>query len=344
MTGCGCFDGCQTEALFPACIVQRKHTGRIFLLFERMLFFSHRWKLSGKLLLFFFVVIRHRMIEISGQSVRSLEDKRNNNIKNHCSENNRIKSNRNADTGNSRERTVKLFQYFMILVLFAAAMLLPAYGAGRRAAKTQGEADSADAVNSNRIVIDPGHGGMDSGMVGESGASEKELNLIYAKKLAGLLEAEGYEVVLTRETEDGLYDADAANKKAQDMERRVARIAEENPVLTVSIHQNSYPEDTSVKGPQVFYFEQSEEGEKLAAAIQDSLNTELAVGRPRTQKGNTTYYILKRSISTTVIVECGFLTNPEEEALLQEESYQDQVVRAVCDGILEYLREYKAAE
>ncbi len=236
-----------------------------------------------------------------------------------------------------KQRAIKLFQYFMILVLFATAVLLPAYEARHRAAKTQGDAETADSVNSGRIVIDPGHGGMDSGMVGASGASEKELNLVYAQKLASLLEAEGYEVVLTRETEDGLYDADASNKKAQDMERRVARIAEENPVLTVSIHQNSYPEDSSVRGPQVFYFEQSAEGEKLAAAIQESLNTELAIERPRTQKGNTTYYILKRSVSTTVIVECGFLTNPEEEALLQDAEYQDQVAQAICDGILEYL-------
>lgn len=240
----------------------------------------------------------------------------------------------------------------MLFVLFAAAFFLPAYGAKQAAEKTAGsevsESEPAeDGISENKtaengisgkIVIDPGHGGMDSGMVGESGANEKVLNLIYAKKLAALLEAEGYEVVLTRETEDGLYDADASNKKAQDMERRVAIIAEEDPLLTVSIHQNSYPEDSSVKGPQVFYFGQSVEGEKLAAAIQDSLNEELPIERPRTQKGNTTYYILKRSVSTTVIVECGFLTNPEEEALLQEETYQDQVAQAICDGILEYIQ------
>jgi len=242
---------------------------------------------------------------------------------------------------------LKLLQYIMLLILFAAAIFLPIYGARWEAEKTAGngtsesERSDTDAVisgSAQKIVIDPGHGGFDSGMVGASGASEKVLNLVFSKKLASLLESEGYEVVLTRTTEDGLYDADASNKKAQDMERRVAIIAEENPILTVSIHQNSYPEDSSVRGPQVFYFEQSVEGEKLAAAIQESLNTELSIARPRTQKGNTTYYILKRSVSTTVIVECGFLTNPEEEALLQEETYQEQVAQAICDGILEYLK------
>lgn len=236
------------------------------------------------------------------------------------------------------EKTMKLFQYFMLLVLLAAAFLLPAYGAKWQNAKTAGS-EAADGSGAGRIVIDPGHGGDDPGMIGESGINEKVLNLTYAKKLKALLEAEGYEVVLTRTTEDGLYDADASNKKAQDMQRRVAIIAEANPVLTVSIHQNSYAEDTSVKGPQVFYYEQSEKGEKLAAAIQESLNEELQIERPRLQKGNATYYILKRSVSTTVIVECGFLTNPEEEALLQEETYQEQVAQAICNGILNYLSE-----
>lgn len=150
------------------------------------------------------------------------------------------------------------------------------------------------------------------------------------------MEEAGYRVVQTRETEDGLYDADQANKKAQDMQRRVAIIAEENPLVTISIHQNSYS-DPAVSGPQVFYYEHSAEGEKLAKAIQDCLNEQLEIARPRVQKGNTTYYILKRSASTTVIVECGFLSNPDEEVLLQDETYQDRVAQAICDGVLAYL-------
>ena len=67
------------------------------------------------------------------------------------------------------------------------------------------------------------------------------------------------------------------------------------------------------------------------------MNTELEIARPRTQKGNTSYYILKRSSSVTVIVECGFLTNPQEEEKLQQEDYQNRVAQAVCDGVLAYL-------
>ena len=192
------------------------------------------------------------------------------------------------------------------------------------------------------IVLDPGHGGDDPGMIGESGINEKKLNLIYAKKLQTLLEAKGYRVVLTRETEEGLYDADAAHKKAQDMQRRVAIIAEEAPLITVSIHQNSYT-DPGVKGPQVFYYEHSEEGRKAASCIQDALNTMLDVGRPREIKANDTYYLLKRTKSAVLIVECGFLSCPEEEEKLNQESYQQMVAEAVCAGAADYLNGKKAA-
>ena len=88
------------------------------------------------------------------------------------------------------------------------------------------------------------------------------------------MEEEGYQVVMTRETDQGLYDEDASDKKAQDMQRRCDRIKEAAPLLTVSIHQNSYP-DPAVRGPQVFYYETSQEGQKLAASIQKELNDAL---------------------------------------------------------------------
>lgn len=229
----------------------------------------------------------------------------------------------------------KLTQYGMITVLFASAVLLPKYGVRKnQMCQVQGKAETTEYRE--KIVIDAGHGGDDPGMIGGSGVKEKDLNLIYALKLQKLLEQAGYQVIQTRPTEQGLYDADQTHKKAQDMQRRTAVITEEQPLLTVSIHQNSYPQDSSVCGPQVFYYAQSGEGEKLAKCIQESLNEELKIARPRVQKGNSSYYILKRSSSVTVIVECGFLTNPEEEGKLQEEAYQDQVAKAICDGILQY--------
>ena len=146
------------------------------------------------------------------------------------------------------------------------------------------------------------------------------------------MEERGWNVLLTRESDKGLYDETADNKKAQDLQRRIALIDEKKPVLTVSIHQNSY-EDQTVKGPQVFYYESSSEGKKLAECIQETMNKELGIEKVRKAKGNTSYYLLKRSSSVLVIAECGFMTNPEEAELLQTAEYQKRIAEALADGI-----------
>lgn len=186
------------------------------------------------------------------------------------------------------------------------------------------------------ILVDAGHGGSDPGMIGVGGLEEKGINLSISLLLRDTLEKSGYSVIMTREEDKGLYDSSAANKKAQDMQRRIAMIREHMPVLSVSIHQNSY-HDAGVHGPQVFYYESSVEGKKLAEAVQSSLNDLLEVDRPRKVKGNTSYYLLKRSSGTLVIVECGFLTNPEEAQKLQTKEYQEKVAAAVSEGIRTYL-------
>ena len=186
------------------------------------------------------------------------------------------------------------------------------------------------------ILVDAGHGGSDPGMIGVGGLEEKGINLSISLLLRDTLEKSGYSVIMTREEDKGLYDSSAANKKAQDMQRRIAMIREHMPVLSVSIHQNSY-HDAGVHGPQVFYYESSVEGKKLAEAVQSSLNDLLEVDRPRKVKGNTSYYLLKRSSGTLVIVECGFLNNPEEAQKLQTKEYQEKVAAAVSEGIRTYL-------
>lgn len=186
------------------------------------------------------------------------------------------------------------------------------------------------------ILVDAGHGGSDPGMIGVGGLEEKGINLSISLLLRDTLEKSGYSVIMTREEDKGLYDSSAANKKAQDMQRRIAMIREHMPVLSVSIHQNSY-HDAGVHGPQVFYYESSVEGKKLAEAVQSSLNDLLEVDRPRKVKGNTSYYLLKRSSGILVIVECGFLTNPEEAQKLQTKEYQEKVAAAVSEGIRTYL-------
>lgn len=186
------------------------------------------------------------------------------------------------------------------------------------------------------VVLDPGHGGDDPGKVGINKALEKDLNLAIAKKVQNILQKQSITVVMTRETQDGLYDKSASNKKQQDMKKRCGIIDGAEPEFTVSIHQNSYTSE-SVYGPQVFYYSQSAEGEKIAQYIQQQLNEQLEVDRPREIKGNDSYYLLKKTKNPTVIVECGFLSNSKEAELLVTEEYQEKVAKAISTGIMNCL-------
>ena len=220
-----------------------------------------------------------------------------------------------------------------IELLMAVLLLVGAFFLSKEGAELVSKELSQDA---KVIVVDAGHGGIDPGVIGIGGLKEKDINLQIAKKVKKKLEKEGYTIVMTRTNDEGLYDEKTNNKKVQDMQNRCNLIKEKKPVMTISIHQNSYP-DASVCGPQVFYFTHSVEGAKLGKSIQDQLNTYLEVARPRVEKGNSTYYLLKKSEGILTIVECGFLTNPDEAAKLQTKEYQDKVAEAVCQGVLEYL-------
>lgn len=178
--------------------------------------------------------------------------------------------------------------------------------------------------------------GADPGMIGIGGLEEKGINLAVSMKLKEALENQGFTVVMTRQEDKGLYEEGTRNKKVQDMQNRIEIMEKAKPILAVSIHQNSYTEE-SVKGPQVFYYETSAEGQKLAVNIQSALNTELSTERPRKEKGNTSYFLLKKSPCVLNIVECGFLTNKKEAELLQTEEYQQKIVEAVVKGIVQYM-------
>ena len=196
---------------------------------------------------------------------------------------------------------------------------------------------SATTGNDKRvIVIDAGHGGVDPGKVGVNNVLEKDINLQIAKLLKEKLEAEGITVVMTRDSDAGLYNEGDSNKKISDMKKRCEIIGESECILTVSIHQNSYHEE-SVSGPQVFFYGGSKKGEELARKIQKSLVETLNPPKIRTEKANDSYYLLKNVTCPVVIVECGFLSNWNEATLLCDEVYQEKVAEAVCRGILEYI-------
>lgn len=237
---------------------------------------------------------------------------------------------------NKQKGSICLKQYK--LELFMACLLLVSfYFLSRQAAQVS--VTTKNREKSQVIAVDPGHGGTDPGMIGVDGLEEKGINLEISMKLSELLKEKGYRVVMTRKEDKGLSDPSASNKKAQDMQRRIAFLEDANPVLTVSIHQNSFS-DQNVRGPQVFYYENSVEGKNLAEKIQKSMNKSLAPKRPRMIKANTSYYLLKRSKGTLVIVECGFLTNSEEAELLKTETYQQKAAEAIAEGIDDYLKEF----
>ena len=182
------------------------------------------------------------------------------------------------------------------------------------------------------IVLDSGHGGEDPGKIGVNQAKEKDVNLKIAKKTKERLEKKGWKVVMTREKDVMLGDPAAGNKKIHDMKARVERINKTMPQAAVSIHQNSY-QDAQIHGAQVFYYSHSEEGKRMAEVMQKAL-LKADEENTRQAKANDTYYLLKRTEVPTIIVECGFLSNPEEAAKLVSPKYQEKLAEAIAEGIL----------
>ena len=195
-------------------------------------------------------------------------------------------------------------QYRLLSMALTALLLAAMFFVGRGAAAYV--AGSGIKAGEERekllVVIDAGHGGDDPGKVGINGVYEKDLNLQIAGLVKLFLEANDVEVVMTRDSDQGLYDADASNKKVQDMKRRIALIDEAEPALTVSIHQNSYPEEY-VHGAQVFYYTGSAQGQRLAECIQSQLVERADPENKRQVKANDSYYLLKKTGVPIVIVE-----------------------------------------
>lgn len=229
--------------------------------------------------------------------------------------------------------------YRLLSVAILAALLAAVLYVGREAAAyvAGGRVEVKEEEKEERIVvIDAGHGGADPGKVGINGADEKDVNLQIAKLVELYLEANDVKVVMTRESDEGLYDADASNKKVQDMKRRIELIDETAPAVTVSIHQNSYPEEY-VHGAQVFYYTGSVQGQRLAECIQSQLVEKVDPENKRQVKANDSYYLLKKTPVPICIVECGFLSNSAEAEKLCSPAYQQRVAWAIHMGILQYL-------
>lgn len=223
----------------------------------------------------------------------------------------------------------------MLLLVYICAGKLPAMNAGSNKISEDSREDGKKVV-----LLDPGHGGSDPGKVSVTGTNEKQINLEIAQRVEKLLKKKGYEVVMTREEDTGLYSENDTNKKTADMKKRCLMAQECDADILVSIHQNSYQSE-GVKGAQVFYYSASSEGKKLAEIMQNCFKEILDPDNGRQAKANDSYYILLNVKCPAVIAECGFLSNYEEAELLENESYQKKVAEAVATGIDGYFGEKK---
>ena len=188
----------------------------------------------------------------------------------------------------------------------------------------------AGSVNKKIILIDPGHGGWDPGKVGKNNELEKDINLAISEHLQMLLELGGATVFLTRSSDKALGDT-----KNTDLAARTTMPSDMQAHIFISIHQNAFPKE-NVKGAQAFYYDGSKEGERLAKSIQDRIQSYLDPENRKEAKANKDYYLLRESKTPAVIVECGFLTNPEDLKKLMEENYQERMAWAIYLGILDY--------
>lgn len=229
---------------------------------------------------------------------------------------------------------LKKFIPYFIIVIVVTGLVFVSFNSDNNSA-VQSSSDKTPV-----IIIDAGHGGVDGGAVSADGTQEKGLNLDIALKMKSYLENLGYKIILTRSDDTSIHDSDAQTirqKKVSDLHNRLA-IIESNPdSIFVSVHQNYYTQ-SKYSGTQVFYSVNNPESEKLALNIQSSVVSSLQHDNTRQIKqSGSSIYLLHNSTVPSVLVECGFLSNPEETEKLKNEDYRMQMAEAVCKGIINYL-------
>ena len=197
--------------------------------------------------------------------------------------------------------------------------------------------ETVGQTGNNRIVLDAGHGGIDGGVSGcESGTKESELNLAIVYRLKPLLEDIGFEVILTRKTESGLYGAATDGFKKRDMAKRREIIQDVNPALVISVHQNRYS-SKNVRGGQVFYRRGDENGARFAEGVQCRLNDLYAEKNVNPRKiVGAELFMLECTTAPSILVECGFLSSPLDDALLNTKGWQIRLAESIAGGVIDY--------
>lgn len=195
---------------------------------------------------------------------------------------------------------------------------------------------SADSILDYTVVLDAGHGGIDGGAVGtKTNVKESDINLSIVRKLEKHLKSFGFKVVLTRSDINGLYNVFSRDYKQEDMQKRKDIIKKANANLVISIHMNSFPDRTS-SGAQAFYDKDNGASKLFADVVQSELKLHLPNARKESSYGD--YYILKCTQNPSIMVECGYLSNPEEELLLSSDEYQEKMSYYIFCGIIKYFQ------
>lgn len=242
-----------------------------------------------------------------------------------------------------REKRLKLFHRNTLALI--AVVLCLALAGGKYLHDRQIKEISKDApswswvLGGKAITIDAGHGGVDPGAVGLNNTLEKDVNLEISKRLHVLFTQAGCKVMMLREEDrDFGTSSKLLQRKREDLAARIQMAMDSHADIYLSIHANSFP-DQRQYGPQVFYHPNSSEGKLLAESIQASLN-KLST-KKRVAKANQSYFILKNTDMVAVTVEVGFLSNPEEEAKLEQAEYQQKIAMAIFEGVGNYVLDVK---
>ena len=229
-----------------------------------------------------------------------------------------------------REVWKKNWFYLPVIVLAAAAVIL-----GDRTVTVISESIVPD--RGACIILDAGHGGEDGGTTSFSGVTESGINLEIALRLNDLFHLLGYETKMIRTTDVSVHTEGntIAARKRSDLNNRVRMIRETEDALLLSIHQNYYP-DGRYSGAQVFYAD-TEGSQALAEALQTAFAASVNPGSRRKSKAADGIFLMEHIGCTGVLVECGFLSSPEEDVLLQSKDYQQKLCCVIASTVSVYL-------
>ncbi len=224
-----------------------------------------------------------------------------------------------------------------VAVLAAVAVAMLGHGTIARSV--------ASVMAGDVILLDPGHGGIDGGAVSGRGVSEKDINLAIAQEVKALAEAAGWRVVMTRETDKALGEGTGGtirSQKTQDLKARRELIKNTEPELAISIHLNSFTADSTVRGYQTFYpgsgGSESVLGKSklLAEHLQKEMAEQIPDGKERKPLAKNDTFLFQEVPCPLALIECGFLSNPQEAELLQSKEYQQKLAQGIFNGITEF--------